>query len=213
MRFLVEALPEVQNHFWKQFSNEVLYNYYSKKKFEHFGQYLKKVKKINFPLYFQKRISQGHHFKIKLESSTHAGSLQQDVQLFNFTSLSRKTPARLLPLSLDQLLSSRISSLLSPASPATEVFNPCWQPAAGHPTLQLHQPFQEDTSKATSSASGPASLQSDILTSFTGGLQQELQLQLETHQVLQLHQSLTPPVSLQQDLQLFNFTRPWTARC
>ena len=27
MRFLVGALPEVQNQFWKQFSNKVLYNY------------------------------------------------------------------------------------------------------------------------------------------------------------------------------------------
>ena len=30
MRFLVRALPEVQNQFWKQFSNKVLYNYNSK---------------------------------------------------------------------------------------------------------------------------------------------------------------------------------------
>ena len=57
-----------------------------------------------------------------------------------------------------KLLSSRISSLpslaacsrtsnslTSPASPATEVFNSSWQPAAGQPTLKLHQLFNEDT--------------------------------------------------------------------
>ena len=88
-----------------------------------------------------------------------------------------------------KLVSSRISSLhslaacsrtsnslKSPASPATEVFNPSWQAATGHPTLQLDQLLQEDTCRAPSSASGPVSLQSDILTSFTGSLQQDLLL-------------------------------------
>ena len=92
-------------------------------------------------------------------------------------------------LIVHKLLSSRISSLpslpacsrtsnssTSPASPATEVFNPSWKPAAGRPTLQLDQLLQEDTCRATSSASGPASLQSDIPASFTGGLQQDLLL-------------------------------------
>ena len=69
------------------------------------------------------------------------GGLQQDLQLFNFTSFSSYR-------GLQPLLAacSRTSnSSTSPASPATEVFNPSWQPAARHQTLQLHQLLQEDT--------------------------------------------------------------------
>jgi hypothetical protein len=82
------------------------------------------------------------------------GGLQQD-----FTSFSSYR-------GLQPLLAacSRTSnSLTSPASPATEVLNLSWQPAARHPTFQLHQ-------------------------------------------LLQLQRSSTPPGSLQQDVQLFNFT-------
>ena len=46
------ALPGVWNLFWLQFSHEVLYDYCSKK-IDSFGQYLKKM---DFPLCFQKRI-------------------------------------------------------------------------------------------------------------------------------------------------------------
>ena len=37
LHFLFYAFPQVQNQFWKQFSNKVLYNYCLKKKFEGFG--------------------------------------------------------------------------------------------------------------------------------------------------------------------------------
>ena len=43
--FLFPAIPAVQNKYWKQFSNKVLYTYCKKKKFEGFGQYLKKSEK------------------------------------------------------------------------------------------------------------------------------------------------------------------------
>ena len=56
--FLVQAFLVVRNQFWKQFSNKVLYNYYSKKKLERFGQYLKS-EKMDFPLYFQNVIWPG----------------------------------------------------------------------------------------------------------------------------------------------------------
>ena len=46
--FLVWALPVVQNHFWKQFSNEVLYNYCSKYLFWAFWSVLKKSFKKNW---------------------------------------------------------------------------------------------------------------------------------------------------------------------
>ena len=115
-----------------------------------------------------------HHLSLDLVFNNHESEIPSDLSQINLIVL--------------KILSSQISSLpdlglaagsrtsnskTSPASPATEVFNPCWQPTAGRLTLQFHQPFKEDTSKATSSASGPVSLQSDILTSFTGGLQQE----------------------------------------
>ena len=53
MKVKVQALPAVKNQFWKQFSNKMLYIYYSLKKNERFGQYLKKSKKIDFSFYFQ----------------------------------------------------------------------------------------------------------------------------------------------------------------
>ena len=123
------------------------------------------------PVWNSKRLvtNQPNFTKASLQSdilTSFTSSLQQDVQLFNFTSFS--TPGRLLSLPLDHLLSS-----LS-FSPAWYPHFLHWQPAAGRPTLQLHQLFH--TSKATSSAAGPASLQSDFLTFYTGGLQQELQL-------------------------------------
>ena len=109
---------------------------------------------VRYPHYLHWRPAAGPptiqlHQLLQLErSSTPPGSLQQDIQLFNFTSFSRRTPAGPLPLPLDQLLSSRISSLpslaacsrtsnslTSPASPATPVFNPSCQPTAGRPTL------------------------------------------------------------------------------
>ena len=52
MHFMVRALPEVQNHFRKQFSHKALYNYYTKKKLGVFCSELKS-KNIEFPLYFQ----------------------------------------------------------------------------------------------------------------------------------------------------------------
>ena len=79
--------------------------------------------------------------------TTFTGGLQQDLQLFKITSFS-----------------------------SYRGLQPLWQAATGRPTLQLDQLLQEDTCRAPSSASGPVSLQSDILTSFTGGLQQDLLL-------------------------------------
>ena len=137
------------------------------------------------------------------------GGLQQDLQLFNFTSFS--SYSGLQPLLA--ACSKTSNSSTSPASPGGHQqgpflclwtsFSPVgyphflhWRPAAGPPTLQLHQLLQLERSstppgsllqdvrlfnltsfsrktfyKAPSSASGPASLQSDILTSFTGDLQ------------------------------------------
>ena len=51
--FLIWALPTVKNMFLKQFSNKMLYNYYSKKNLERFGQYLKKSI-TGFPIVFLK---------------------------------------------------------------------------------------------------------------------------------------------------------------
>ena len=53
--FTFMRIPEVQNRFRMQFSHKVIYNYYSKKNWGCFGQYLKS-KKVDFPLYFLKRI-------------------------------------------------------------------------------------------------------------------------------------------------------------
>ena len=55
MRFLVRALPKVRDQIRKQFFNKVLYNYCSKKKMERFVP-KNCVKKMDFPLYFQKVI-------------------------------------------------------------------------------------------------------------------------------------------------------------
>ena len=53
MSFAVEALPEIQNWIRKQFSDKVLYKY-NIVVLEHFGPSFKKVKKMDFPLYFKK---------------------------------------------------------------------------------------------------------------------------------------------------------------
>ena len=50
--FLVQALPMVQNQFWKRFSNKVLYNYYSKKNLG-FRSVFKKIKKWIFACIFK----------------------------------------------------------------------------------------------------------------------------------------------------------------
>jgi hypothetical protein len=58
MRFLVGALPEVQNCFWKHFLHKVLYNYYSKKNLERFDLYLTKSKN-RFPIVFSNHARKG----------------------------------------------------------------------------------------------------------------------------------------------------------
>ena len=51
--FLVLVLPEVQSLFWKQFFNQVLYNYYLKKKLKRFVT-KNGVFKNGFPIVFSK---------------------------------------------------------------------------------------------------------------------------------------------------------------
>ena len=53
MHFMV---PKVQNNFQKQLSHKVLHNYYSKFLLGAFRSEMKKVKKMDFPVYFQKWI-------------------------------------------------------------------------------------------------------------------------------------------------------------
>ena len=57
--FLVRALPVVGNHFWKQISNKVLYNYYSNFFFGAFWSVFKKVKKWIFHCIFKMWFGRG----------------------------------------------------------------------------------------------------------------------------------------------------------
>ena len=115
-----------------------------------------------------------YHLSLDLILNNYECEIQSDLSHINL--VLKFLSSRISSLPSLAACSRTSNSLTSPASPATEVFKSSWQPAAGQPTLQLHQLFNDDTSKATSSASGPASLHSYIITSFTGGLQQELQL-------------------------------------
>ena len=56
MHFLVGALPEVQNCFWKLFLHKVPFNYNSKNFLKHFVKKKWRFKKVDFPLYFKNLI-------------------------------------------------------------------------------------------------------------------------------------------------------------
>ena len=72
--FLVRALPEVRDQIWKQFFDKVLYNYSSKFYLWSVSPQKMALKKMDFPLYFQKVIWPGRvHFLMKFfsEKSKH----------------------------------------------------------------------------------------------------------------------------------------------